>query len=62
MDISTVSSIVDVGLDVLATVGGSAIVAAFLPKPTDEAYKIFLIVRKIVDFVGANWFNAKNGS
>ncbi len=62
MDIGTFSTIIDTGLNVLATVGGSAIAAAFLPKPSANAYQIFLIVRKIVDFVGANWFNAKNGS
>lgn len=61
MDISTVSSVVDTTINVLSVVGGSAIVAAVLPKPSDNAYKIYLIVRKIVDFVGANWFNAKNG-
>ncbi len=61
MDISTVSAVVDTGINVLSVVGGSAIVAAVLPKPSDNAYKIFLIVRKLVDFIGANWFNAKNG-
>ena len=60
MDISTVSSVVDIGINVLSVVGGSAIAAAFLPKPSANAYKIFLIVRKLVDFVGANFFNAKN--
>ena len=61
MDIVTVSTAVDTALNILSVVGGSAIVAAVLPKPSDRAYKIFLIVRKLVDFVGANWFNAKNG-
>ena len=61
MDISTVSAVVDIGINVLSVVGGSAIVAAVLPKPSENAYKVFIIVRKIVDFVGANWFNAKNG-
>lgn len=60
MDISTVSSVVDIGINVLSVVGGSAITAAFMPKPSANAYKIFLIVRKLVDFVGANFFNAKN--
>ena len=60
MDISTVSSVVDIGINVLSVVGGSAITAAFMPKPSDNAYKVFLIVRKLVDFIGANWFNAKN--
>ena len=61
MDIVTVSTAVDTTLNVLSVVGGSAIVAAVLPKPSENAYKVFIIVRKIVDFVGANFFNAKNG-
>ena len=61
MDIVTVSTAVDTALNILSVVGGSAIVAAVLPKPSENAYKVFIIVRKIVDFVGANFFNAKNG-
>ena len=61
MDIVTVSTAVDTTMNVLSVVGGSAIVAAVLPKPSENAYKVFIIVRKIVDFVGANFFNAKNG-
>lgn len=61
VDIVTVSTAVDTALNILSVVGGSAIVAAILPKPSDNAYKIYLIVRKVVDFVGANFFNAKNG-
>lgn len=61
MDITTVSSVIDTGINVLSVIGGSAVAAAILPKPSDRAYKIFLIVRKLVDFVGANFFNAKNG-
>lgn len=61
MDLNTVSSVIDIGTTVLSTIGGSAIVAAVLPKPSENAYKVFIIVRKIVDFVGANFFNAKNG-
>ena len=61
MDIVTVSTAIDTALNVLSVVGGSAIVAAVLPKPSENAYKVFIIVRKIVDFVGANFFNAKNG-
>jgi hypothetical protein len=64
MDINTVSSAVDLTINALATVGGGAVLAAVLPKPgtnASKAYQIYLIVRKIVDFVGANWFNAKNG-
>lgn len=64
MDIATASAIVDTGLNALSTVGAGAILAAVLPKPgtnASKAYQVYLIVRKIVDFVGANWFNAKNG-
>ncbi len=61
MDIQIISTAVDTTLNVLSVVGGSAIVAAVLPKPSENAYKVFIIVRKIVDFVGANFFNAKNG-
>ena len=61
MDINTVSSVVDLTINTLATVGGGAVLAAVLPKTSDNAYKIYLIVRKVVDFVGANFFNAKNG-
>ena len=61
MDINTVSSVVDLTINTLATVGGGAVLAAVLPKPGTNAYKVFIIVRKIVDFVGANFFNAKNG-
>ncbi len=61
MDIVTVSTAIDTTLNVLSVVGGSAIVAAVLPKPSENAYKVFILVRKIVDFVGANFFNAKNG-
>lgn len=61
MDIQIISTAVDTTLNVLSVVGGSAIVAAVLPKPSENAYKVFILVRKIVDFVGANFFNAKNG-
>ena len=64
MDINTVSSVVDLTINTLATVGGGAVLAAVRPKPgtnASKAYQVYLIVRKIVDFVGANWFNAKNG-
>ena len=64
MDIATVSTAVDTGLNVLSTVGAGAVLAAVLPKPgtnASKAYQIYLIVRKVVDFVRANWFNAKNG-
>ena len=64
MDINTVSSAVDLTINTLATVGGGAVLAAVLPKPGESEYKayaVYLIVRKVVDFVGANWFNAKNG-
>lgn len=57
MDINSISDIV---VTVLATVGSSSIAAAILPKPTTTALAIFKIVRAVVDFVGANWGNAKN--
>ena len=58
----------DQGLDLAVTVldygttliGSSAMIAAVLPKTTTRAVKIFTIVRKVVDFLGANVFNAKN--
>ena len=58
----------DQGLDMAVTVldygttliGSSAVIAAVLPKTTTRAVKIFTIVRKVVDFLGANVFNAKN--
>lgn len=60
----------DQGLDVALTafdtvssiVGSSAILAAALPKTTTRAVKIFTLVRKVVDFLGANVFNAKNAN
>lgn len=57
MDINSIADIVITGLSV---VGSSSIAAAILPKPTTTALAIFKIVRAIVDFVGANWGNAKN--
>lgn len=58
----------DQGLDMAVTVldygttliGSSAVIAAVLPKTTKRAVKIFTVVRKVVDFLGANIFNAKN--
>ena len=58
----------DQGLDIAVTVldygttliGSSAVIAAALPKTTKRAVKIFTVVRKVVDFLGANIFNAKN--
>lgn len=60
----------DQGLDVALTtfdivssiVGSSAILAAVLPKTTTRAIKVFTLVRKVVDFLGANVFNAKNAN
>ena len=57
MDINLIADVVVTGL---ATVGGSAITAAVLPKPTTTVWAVFKIIRAVVDFVGANWFNAKN--
>ena len=60
----------DQGLDVALTtfdtvssiVGGSAVLAAMLPKTTTRATKVFTLARKVVDFLGANIFNAKNAN
>ena len=47
-------------INVAATVGGSSVLAAVLPKPTSNTVLVFQIVRKVIDFIGANWLNAKN--
>ena len=60
MDLTNVSDAVDIIINVAATIGGSSVIAAVLPKPTSNAILIFQIVRKVIDFVGANWLNAKN--
>ena len=60
MDITTVSNVVDIAINIAATVGGSAVLAAVLPKPTSNTVLVFQIVRKVIDFIGANWLNAKN--
>lgn len=60
----------DQGLDIALTtfdtvssiVGSSAVLAAVLPKTTTRAIKVFTLVRKVVDFLGANVFNAKNAN
>lgn len=60
MDLNTVANVVDITTNVLATIGGSAVTAALIPKASDRTVKVYNIIRKIVDFVGANWINAKN--
>lgn len=57
MDINAAADVIVTGLSV---VGTSAIGAAILPKPTNTALAIFKVVRAVVDFIGANWGNAKN--
>lgn len=57
MDINSIADVVVTGLSV---VGSSSIAAAILPKPTTTTLAIFKIVRAVVDFIGANWGNAKN--
>ena len=57
MDINSAADVIVTGLSV---VGSSSIAAAILPRPTTAALAIFKIVRAVVDFVGANWGNAKN--
>lgn len=64
MDINTVSSVVDLTINTLATVGGGAVLAAVLPKPgtnASKAYQIYLIVRKVVDFVDAPGYHVVYG-
>ncbi len=58
----------DQGLEIANTVwdygsnivGTAAVAAAIIPKTTTRAIKVFTLVRKVVDFLGANVFNAKN--
>lgn len=61
MDVSTV---IDAGITVVSTassvVGVSAFAAALLPKPSVNTVKVYKLVRLVVDFIGANWINAKN--
>lgn len=61
-----VSAALDVGLAVVSTassvIGAGAVAAAILPKPTENTVKVYKLVRLVVDFVGANWINAKNQS
>lgn len=58
MDINAIADVVVTGL---ATIGTGALGAAILPKPSSTALVIFKVVRAVVDFIGANWMNAKNG-
>ena len=44
---------------VLSTVGTSALVAAFLPRPAEGSR--WSGVFALVDFLAANWMNARNG-
>jgi len=57
MDINSIADVIVTGLSI---VGSSSIAAAILPKPTTTALAIFKIARAVVDFIGANWGNAKN--
>lgn len=44
-------------------VSGAAILAAALPSPkADKASKALLFTRKVIDFLGMNFANAKNAS
>lgn len=62
MDLTAVADSVTTVLDVGSSiVGCSSLLAALLPKASTNAIAIYKIVRKIVDFIGANWINAKNG-
>ena len=55
VDIAT--TILNVGSSVI---GGSAVLAAVLPKASDNAIKVYKLIRLVIDFIGANWLNAKN--
>ena len=60
MDLTNVSEVVVTAIVGLSGVGGSALVAAMLPKASANSIAIFKIIRAVVDFIGANWLNAKN--
>lgn len=60
MDLTNVSEVVVASIVGLSAVGGGALVAAVLPKASANSIAIFKIVRAVVDFIGANWLNAKN--
>lgn len=61
MDVSTVLDVTTtVVTTAFTTVGVGAVTAAFMPKPSVNAVKVYKLVRLVVDFVGANWINAKN--
>jgi hypothetical protein len=46
----------------LGTIGyGIALMATKLPKATEESPKWYKITRTIIDFIAANFGNAKNG-
>lgn len=55
MDLST---IVDVGGNVLTAVGGASLLAAMLPRP--EKGSRLDGVFKLLDLLAANWANARN--
>ena len=57
MDVSTV---IDAAVTFFSVTGVGAYAAALLPKPSANAVKVYKLVRLVVDFVGANWVNAKN--
>lgn len=48
----------NVAISILSTMGGSAGLAALLPKGTPGT--AWGGIRKVLDFIGANWGNAKN--
>ncbi len=61
MDVSTVLDVTTTVVSTaFTTVGVSAFAAALLPKPSVNAVKVYKLVRTVVDFIGANWINAKN--
>ncbi len=62
MDLSPdqIDHLVTLGIDILAVVGGSALTGALLPVPSNRNRVILVGIRRLIDIVGANIFNAKN--
>ena len=55
MDIDTVTKVLDIATSV---VGTAAVIAAATPTPKDD--NVFAIVKKVLDFLAFNFWNAKN--
>lgn len=50
---------IEVGVNVLAVVGGSGLLATIFPNASRLSGAL-LMVRKVLDVVAANWGNARN--